>query len=271
MRPAFVSMRLCFYRDVFAVFDDVDRRSVIPDRVVDVGLVQNDDVCVAANLQLVVLNAEHLCCGRRDHVIEQIHVVKRQHAEQMACKECDLQHVALAEGIVSILNVVLSERNGNAGCEQILDARCERAGVRVGDDADARLLEQTRELAEIVLRIQLHRAAVLCGHAALPAHGDGLLAEHLERALFRVADVVQQHGDRLIIFLCIGAHGIHMILLVLFGELDPRNTADHIRTEVERLLDQLFCAGFAGNAVLRESDDLQLNAALVFFAGFELP
>ena len=237
--------------------------------MINVGLVQYNQIRIAADLELVILDAENLCCARCDHVVQQLHVVKREHVQQMACKERDLLHVALAEGIVGVLNVVLPKGNGDARRQQILDSGGQGAGVRVGDDADAGLLEQGGQLAEVVLRIQFHGAAVLRGYAALPAHGDGLLAEHLQCALFRVADVVQQHGDGLVVFLCISAHGIHMILLVFPRELDPRNTAHNVRAQIQRLSDQFLGARLASDAVLREGNDLQRDAVFVLLAHLE--
>ena len=96
------------------------------------------------------------------------------------------------------------------------------------------------------------------------AHG-----EHFERFQGGVAGVVHEHGDVLVVADGELHHFVDVRLLILLGELDPRDAADDVGAEVHGFLHQIDGAGLADDAILREGADLDIDDALEFVAGLE--
>ena len=85
------------------------------------------------------------------------------------------------------------------------------------------------------------------------------VGEHLRRAQRRVAGVVHEHRHPAAGLGGQGAHPSYVLALVGLGQLDPRDPADDVSTEGDRLADQLLGARLPQQAVLRERHDLQVD------------
>ena len=71
--------------------------------------------------------------------------------------------------------------------------------MRVGDDAHGGLLEEGRDLLEVGGRVEAHGARVVGQGAARAAGFEGGDGQHFEGLEGRVAGVVDEHGDVLVV------------------------------------------------------------------------
>jgi hypothetical protein len=247
----------------------VQRGLVVAEGFADGLGVEHDEVGVGLLLQLELRQVDALGRVHRDEVVERLHLGERGHPQQVRGEERDLEHVVLAIGIVGVGDVVLAEADEVAFLEQLLHAGVEGAGVRIAHDAHAGLAEQGGDLLEVGRGIEAHGAGVVGEGAADAAFLERAHGEHFERLERGVAGVVHEHGDVLVVADGELHHFVDVGLLVLFGELDPRNAADDVGAEVHGFLHQVHGAGLADDAVLREGDDLDIDDALEFVAGLE--
>ena len=81
-----------------------------------------------------------------------------------------------------------------------------------------------------------------------------------------VARVVDQHRDPAAVLRGERAHPAYVLAGLGVGVLDPRDAADDVGAEVDRLADQVLRAGVAEQAVLREGHDLQVDHAAELLA-----
>ena len=81
-----------------------------------------------------------------------------------------------------------------------------------------------------------------------------------------VARVVDQHRHPATVLSGERAHPAYVLVRLGVGVLDPRDAADHVGAEVDRLADQVLRAGVAQQAVLRERHDLQVDHAAELLA-----
>ncbi len=239
---------------------------MVPDGFPFAGRVDDHEVGRIPFRQREIGDAEGLGRIGRYQVVQDLHVVEGRHPHEVGRQERDLQHVVPAEGIVGVGDVVLSERHGDAGRVKVLHPGVQGSGLRIAHQANPRDLQQMLYLPVVGLGIQGHRPRVLHGDPAFPTFLDRLLCQHLHGPQARVARVVQEHGDVLAELHREREHAVHVVLHVLLGIFDPRDAADHVRAQLQRLAHPTLRARIARDAVLGEGDDLHGHPVLVFLA-----
>ena len=145
-----------------------------------VGVVMDHEVGVAADLEPVPVDAEHVGGGGRHRVVHEVDAGGVDRLERMGREERDLDHVVPAERVVGVLDVVLAERDRDAHRGQLADRQVQRSGVRVADEAEPGPLRQPGEPLERRARVQPDRAGVV-GDAAT----DQPVLEHRRRRASR--------------------------------------------------------------------------------------
>ena len=81
-----------------------------------------------------------------------------------------------------------------------------------------------------------------------------------------VAGVVDQHRHPAAVLRGERAHPAYVLARLGVGVLDPRDAADDVGAEVDRLADQVLGAGVAEQPVLRERHDLEVDHAAELLA-----
>ena len=210
--------------------------------------------------------AEHVGRGGGHRVVDEVEAGLVEGAERVRGEEGDLDHVVPAERVVGVLDVVLAERDREPHRGQLTDRQVQRPGVRVGDEAEPRAAGQAGQPFQGGPGVQPERAGVVGDAAADQPVPDQRGGQQLGGAERGVAGVVDEHrhppvarGGEL-------AHPADVLAGVVLGVLDPGDAADHVRAEVDRLLDQLLGARVAQQAVLRERHHLQVHDAAELLA-----
>ena len=226
----------------------------------------HDQVGVAAGLEPVAGYAEHVGRGGRDRVVHQVEAGLVEGAERVRGEERDLDHVVPAERVVGVLDVVLAERDREPHRGQLADRQVQRAGVRVGDEAEPGAAGQAGQPFQGRPGVETERAGVVGDAAADQPVLEHRGREHLGGAQRGVAGVVDEHRDPPAVRGGQRAHPAYVLAGVGLGVLDPRDAADHVGAEVDRLADQLLGARVAEQPVLRERHHLQVHDAAELLA-----
>ena len=239
--------------------DDVRRRLVVGEHLAQRAVPVDDQVGVAADGEPVPVDAEDVGGRGGDGVVHEVDAGGVDGLERVRGEERDLEHVVPAERVVGVLDVVLAERDRDPHRGQLADRQVQRPGVRVADEAEAGPLRQPGEPLQRRARVQADGARVVGDAAADQAVLEHRGGQHLGGVQRGVPGVVDQHRHPAVVGRGEGAHPAYVLAGLGVGVLDPRDPADDVGAEVDRLADQLLGTGVAEQPVLGERDDLEVD------------
>ncbi len=168
-------------------------------------------------------------------VVDEVDAGGVDRLERVRGEERDLDHVVAAERVVGVLDVVLAQRDRHAHRGQLAHRQVQRPGVRVADEAEAGPLHEAGEPLERRAGVEADRAGVVGDALADQAVLEHRLGEHLGGPQARVARVVDQHRDPAAVRRREPAHPLDVLARLGVGVLDPRDAADDVGAEVDRV------------------------------------
>ena len=193
--------------------------------------------------------------------------------------EDDVAHVARSERIPRVEDVVVAERDVVAVREQLLDARHAAAArvrveaalkvcvdERVADEIDVAHAQQAEELAAVGVVVAVHRGRVARRHHILHAAFKGARGEDFKPLRLLVVDLVAVDVHKFAVLL----RYLHAVVDGLDGifarEFKVRYRADAVGSHFDGIFEELLSVRIAHDALLRESNYLNVDEVLEFLA-----
>ena len=202
-------------------------------------------------------------------------LIVAQHMAGIQTHEYRVAHVAVAEGVPRIEDVIVAEGYIDALCGQLLDAGHAAAlGIGIGTAAQMNVdagignkvhaahLQDTHEANDIGIVVAVHCGGV--GGSDHIAHTGlvGTGGNGLQTAGSLVIDLVAVDIDELVILLSQLEADVEGLNGILTGELEVRDCTGSVGAHLQGVFQQLFALGIAEDTVLREGNDLDIRPLL---------
>ena len=169
-----------------------------------------------------------------------------------------VEHVAVAQGVPRVLNVVFPKGDVDAGGVEFLDPGYATAlwvGVkapaevhvdqRVGDKVDPAQLQEAEELVGVSIVVRAHRCGVAGRHPGPHLAFQGFGGQDFQVARGRVVNFVTVDVDQLVIFVGQGHQEVDGFPPVFGVEFKVGDPADHVDPFLYGLFHQFFPVGEA--------------------------
>ena len=196
----------------------------------------------------------------------------------MQAHEDHIPHVAGAQGVPGVKDIVVAEGDVDPGRQQFLDPGDAPAlgisihaslkmGVYqgVGDEVDLAHLQQAHQLGDVGVVIGVHRRGMAGGHTVLQAGFVGPGRQHLQTAALLVVDLVAVDVHQLIVLFRQFYGKVEGIHRILPGEFEMGDGPHRVGPHLHRVLHELAAVGEGVDALLGESHHLDVDGVPQFF------